>query len=268
MIIPRESFSMNAHHILDPGGRFRVPAKLCALGIMTKAPQAGKVKTRLTPPLTPEEAAGLNVCFLRDLTSSIEKACQQSPARGVGIYTPVGAEAAYGNILPERFFLIPQRGDEFGERLTAATQDLITVGFESVCLINSDSPTVPVFCFVEAVKELSKPGDRIMLGPSDDGGYYLIGMKKLHRRLFEEIDWSSERVFAQTKQRATELGLRVHQLASGFDVDDGATLRRLCDEVLGEESRSTTDIAPATRKFLSEIIEHEGRNRIWPEQNE
>jgi rSAM/selenodomain-associated transferase 1 len=265
MIIPRESFGMNAHHILDPGAQFRVPAKLCALGIMTKAPQAGKVKTRLTPPLTPEEAAALTICFLRDLASSIEKACKQSPARGVGIYMPVGAEAAYENILPERFFLIPQRGDGFGERLAAATKDLITVGFGSVCLINSDSPTVPAFSFAEAAKELSKPGDRIVLGPAADGGYYLIGMKKLHRHLFEEIDWSTERVFDQTMKRAAGTGLEVHQLPSGFDVDDGAMLRRLCDELLGEKSRSTPDIAPATRKFLSEIIEHEGRDRIWPE---
>ena len=181
---------------------------------------------------------------------------------------PLGAEAAYANILPRRFFLIPQRGDGFGERLAAATQDLFTVGFESVCLINSDSPMVPAFSFAEAVKELSKPGDRIVLGPSDDGGYYLIGMKKLHRHLFEQIDWSTERVFAQTMKRAAETGLEVDQLPSGFDVDDGATLRRLCDELLGEKSRSTPNTAPATRKFLSEIIEHEGRDRIWPEQNE
>jgi glycosyltransferase A (GT-A) superfamily protein (DUF2064 family) len=124
---------------------------------------------------------------------------------------------------------------------------------------------VPAFSFAEAAKELVKPGDRIVLGRSDDGGYYLIGMTKLHCRLFEQIDWSTERVFAQTMERAAETGLEVHQLPSGFDVDDSATLRRLCDELLGEKSRLTSDIAPATRKFLSEIIEHEGRDRIWPE---
>lgn len=254
---------MNAHQILDPGAQFRVPPNLCALGIMTKAPQAGKVKTRLTPPLTPEEAAELNVCFLRDLASSIEKACTLSRASGVGIYMPVGAEAAYRNILPGRFFLIPQRDDGFGERLAAATTDLFTVGFESVCLINSDSPTVGALSFAEAAKALTKPGDRLVLGPSADGGYYLIGMKKLHRRLFEEIDWSTERVFDQTMQRAAETSLEVHQLPGGFDVDDHATLHRLCDEVLGRNSGSGNDVAPATRRFLSGIIAREGRARIW-----
>jgi rSAM/selenodomain-associated transferase 1 len=251
---------MKRHQILDPAGMSRVPKKRRALGIMTKAPQAGKVKTRLTPPLTAAESAEINSCFLSDLARSIKLASLQSPSLGVGIYTPIGAESAYENILPDSFFLIPQRGDSFGERLAFATEDLLKVGFEAVCLINSDSPTVPTSSFVEAVEELMKPGDRIVLGPSDDGGYYLIGLKKLHRRIFEEIDWSTKHVFDQTRQRAAEIGLDVHLLPHGFDVDDSKTLRRLCDELLGE----ATAAAPSTRNFLKQIIEREGRQRIWP----
>src|ERR1700730_1373099 len=100
---------MSIHTVLNPYGPVRMPLKRCALGIMTKAPQAGKVKTRLTPPLTPEEAAELNICFLCDVSASIAQACRQSPALGVGIFTPVGTEAAYENILPHDFFLVPQR---------------------------------------------------------------------------------------------------------------------------------------------------------------
>jgi uncharacterized protein len=229
---------------------------------MTKAPQAGKVKTRLTPPLTPEEAAELNRCFLRDLGMSILQACDQSPAQGVGIFTPLGAEAAYENILPPEFFLVSQRGERFGERLLLATEDLFKVGFNSVCLINSDSPTVPATAFAEAAIELANPGDRIVLGPSEDGGYYLIGFKKLHRRVFEEIDWSTERVFAQTKERAAELRVPVHALERGLDVDDRATLAKLCDKLFGNDADST--VALATRNFLSELFEREGRDRIWP----
>ena len=115
---------MALYQLLDRSAQSQVPPNLCALGIMTKAPQPGKVKTRLTPPLSPEEAAQLNSCFLRDLAHSISAACKHAAARGVGIYTPLGAEAAYENILTPDFFLIPQRGDDFGQRLIFAAEDL------------------------------------------------------------------------------------------------------------------------------------------------
>jgi rSAM/selenodomain-associated transferase 1 len=255
---------MSRHKILDPNGESRVTPNHCALGIMTKAPEAGKVKTRLTPPLTGEEAATLNICFLIDLAESILTTTEQAPTRGIGIYTPDGAEAVYENILPDDFFLLPQRGNDFGERLTFAAEDLFKVGFESVCLINSDSPTVAASNFIEAARELAKPGDRTVLGPSEDGGYYLIGLKQVHPRLFEEIDWSTEHVFNQTLHRASEVGVKVHKLPIGFDVDDGASLRRLCDELLGKTQELSAGVAPNTQKFLSEIVRREGRDRIWP----
>jgi rSAM/selenodomain-associated transferase 1 len=254
--------TMKPFEMLTPSRGAEKAKGLCALGIMTKAPEPGKVKTRLTPPLTPEESAKLNICFLRDLSSSIAKASEIAPARGVGIYTPVGSEAVYENILPCDFGLLPQRGEGFGERLTKAVEDLLAIGFQSVCLINSDSPTVLPSTFAEAAGQLSKPGDRIVLGPSDDGGYYLIGLKKLHRAVFEQIDWSTERVFEQTITRASEVGVDVHQLARGFDVDDRGTLQRLCDELLGSDAR--LEVASHTREFLSELVNREGRGRIWP----
>ncbi len=232
---------------------------------MTKVPRPGRVKTRLTPPLTPEEAAALNTCFLRDTTTAISAAEAEGLARGVGGYTPVGEESAYVGILPDDFELIPQRGDLFGERLTLAAQDLLSAGFDSLCLIDSDSPTVPQHAYAEAARLLSAPGDRIVFGPSDDGGYYLIGMKQLHRRLFEEIDWSTERVAQQTIERAKEIGVAVELLPTWYDVDDRATLRRLCDELLGEPvAKAAGYPAPETRAFLSSVIAREGRERIWP----
>src|SRR5437879_5966282 len=115
---------MNApHRILDPSKDDRVPSGLAALAVMTKAPQAGRVKTRLTPPLSSEEAATLNICFLRDTAAAISRTTGRVRALGVGVYTPRGAEAAYSGILPEEFILVPQRGDAFGERLTAAMDD-------------------------------------------------------------------------------------------------------------------------------------------------
>ncbi len=239
------------HRVLDPAARVPVGKNLCALAVMTKAPRAGQVKTRLVPPLSPEEAAQLNVCFLRDTAAAIGKACGTT-ARGVGVYTPIGAEAAYIDILPDDFDLLPQRGDGFGERLAFATEDLFQCGFGSVCLIDSDSPTLSADVYAEAVEALSKPGNRVVLGPSDDGGYYLIGLKQNHRQLFERIDWSTERVLEQTQQRARALSLEVSLLPTGYDVDDAATLRRLCDELLSHQA--VRDVAPNTRKFLATLI--------------
>jgi len=261
---------MNAtHRVLDPDKGNLVRPGLCALAVMTKAPQAGRVKTRLTPPLSPEEAAALNICFLRDTAAAIARATDGSRAQGVAVYTPVGAENAYAGILPDEFVLVPQRGDAFGERLVAATEDLLRLGFDSLCLIDSDSPTVPEKAFVQAVDLLARAEDSVVLGPSDDGGYYLIGLKKLHRRLFDGIDWSTGRVLEQTLAAARELSLPVHLLPTWFDVDDRATLSRLCRELFGSNGSGASGFAaPATRGFLSALLEREGRDRIWPNESQ
>jgi hypothetical protein len=254
---------MNRFDILDPTIQGQNAPWFCALAIMTKAPRAGQVKTRLIPPLKPDEAAELNRFFLRDTITTIANAATPKDACGIAVYTPIGSESAYTDILPDNFRLLPQRGDRFGERLYFAALDLFKCGFESVCLIDSDSTTVPLENFVQAVRLLQRPGDRVVLGPCDDGGYYLIGLKKPHKELFERIDWSTERVLAQTRQHARELGLEVKLLPVGYDVDDSASLQRLCEELLtGNQSDS---VAPRTREFLSDIIAREGRTRIWPD---
>lgn len=256
----------SVHRVLDSSAGIQVRSGLCALGVMTKAPRAGRVKTRLTPPLTSEEAAALNTCFLRDTANAISSASAQCLARGIGVYTPVGDESAYADILPTDFELIAQRGDAFGERLTNAVEDLRAVGFDAVCLIDSDSPTVPQTAYADAARILAQQGDRMVFGPSDDGGYYLIGLKQLHRRLFEDIDWSTERVAEQTLQRAKEIGLEVALLPTWYDVDDRMTLRRLCDELLASGGNSAGYAAPETKSFLANLVAREGRERIWPNE--
>lgn len=251
--------------MLQPGEIESTNSALCALAIMTKAPRAGQVKTRLTPPLTAEEAAALNICFLRDLAASIDQAGPGS--RGIGCYTPVGAEGAYRDVLPAGFQLIAQRETDLGQRLIGAIEDLLSVGFNAVCLINSDSPTAPSAVFAEAAQVLAEPNDKLVLGPSDDGGYYLIGTKKLRPRLFEEIDWSTGQVLAQTQERAAEIGLDVHLLPFCYDVDDRSTLARLCRELLSPDALQNPNLAPATREFLQTIISQGARERIWPENS-
>lgn len=252
------------HRVLDPAAGLQVPPGLCALAIMTKAPRAGQVKTRLSPPLTADEAAELNACFLRDTATAISSAVDKGHARGIGVYTPVGEENAYAEILPAHFELLAQRGDAFGERLLAAAEDLLAIGFESFCLIDSDSPTVPEHHFAEAVRFLRKGGDRMVFGPSDDGGYYLIGLKKAHRELFEGIDWSTERTSEQTMEKAKKLGLNLELLPAWYDVDDRATLQRLCGELLEPKEPNAAHSASETRTFLADLIGREGRERIWP----
>lgn len=248
----------------------------CALGVMIKAPRAGASKTRLVPPLTHEEAARLSVAFLCDTAANIAGACGESSdggVHGVAVYTPVGAEGAFDGLLPQGFALLAQRGEAFGERLFHASADLLRLGYASCCLIDSDSPTLPRALLSAAVEELARPGDRLVLGPADDGGYYLIGLKHAHRRLFEEIAWSTPDVLVQTIERAREINLDVGLLPAWYDVDDAATLRRLCGELFDARGREGDACdarlapypAPRTRAELARLFEAEGRARILNE---
>ena len=240
--------------ILDPTQTQQQLSGLCALAVMAKAPRAGKVKTRLAPPLTLEHSAALNTCFLRDTTANI-----QTVVGGAGVicYTPVGDEVAFDGLLPEGFQLIAQRGDGFGERLLFAAQDLLACGFGSVCLIDSDSPTLPHGALDRAVAELAKPGDRVVLGGSDDGGYYLIGLKAAHSVVFDRITWSTGSVFAETVERAREAGLEFVELPLWYDVDDGATLCVLAAELLQGARPAFASVpgynAVNTRSFLQNL---------------
>lgn len=234
---------------------------ICALGLMAKAPLEGEVKTRLVPPLTSREAAALNICFLRDMAANINSI---EEASGLVVYTPAGSESAFAGVLPEGFSFLAQRGAHLGERLCNATDDLLRQGYGAVCLINSDSPTLPRSILIRALQSLAKDGDRVVLGAAEDGGYYLIGLKHAHRNLFNEIAWSTSDVLARTRQRAAEIDLPVELLPPWYDVDDAATLTRLCDELLFTSPLNDAYPAPHTRAFLETIVVSEGRQRICP----
>ncbi|HYV11769.1 MAG TPA: TIGR04282 family arsenosugar biosynthesis glycosyltransferase [Pyrinomonadaceae bacterium] len=228
---------------------------------MAKAPLEGEVKTRLVPPLTAREAAALNICFLRDMATNINSI---EAASGLVVYTPAGSESAFAGVLPERFSFLAQRGAHLGERLCNATDDLLRQGFGSVCLINSDSPTLPRSILIRALESLATEGDRVVLGAAEDGGYYLIGLKHAHRNLFNEIAWSTSDVLARTKQRAAEIDLPVELLPPWYDVDDAGTLTRLCEELLFTSPLNGAYPAPHTRAFLEAVVKSEGPQRICP----
>jgi len=231
---------------------------------MAKAPVAGEVKTRLVPPLTAPEAAALNLCFLRDMAANIESVSETEAASGLVVYTPTGSEYAFDGVLPQGFKLLAQRGASLGERLCNATDDLLTHGYRAVCLINSDSPTLPGSILIRAVESLAVDGDRVVLGAAEDGGYYLIGLKHAHRKLFDGIAWSTSEVLARTRERAAEIDLPVELLPPWYDVDDADTLKRLCEELFLTPSSNGAYPAPHTRAFLDSIINTEGLERICP----
>lgn len=224
---------------------------------MAKAPRPGKVKTRLSPPLTPEQAATINTCFLRDTTANIGGLAEEGACAGVISYTPAGDESLFEGLLPEGFRLIPQHGDGFGERLLTTAQDLLACGFSSVCLIDSDSPTVPREAFAMAVDALRRPGDRIVVGPSHDGGYYLIGMKRARAEIFANISWSTAAVFAETVAAVRGIGVELVTLPLWYDVDDAATLAILRTELVDGLRPGFTSVrgfpAEHSRAFLEQL---------------
>ena len=251
------TLTRSPYPILDPAHPIPALHYLCALTVMAKAPRAGRVKTRLSPPLTLDQTAALNICFLRDTTENLA-----TVTHGAGLisYTPIGDEALFAGLLPETFALVPQRGDGFGERLLSAAQDMLALGYGSVCLIDSDSPTVPVAAYTQAVQALAAPGDRVVLGPSHDGGYYLIGLKLPHSEPFDRISWSTSTVLAETRQRCTEAGLELVELPLWYDVDDASTLALLEAELLHNQPPAFTSLpgysAPHTRQFLFQLTQN------------
>ncbi|WP_158945446.1 TIGR04282 family arsenosugar biosynthesis glycosyltransferase [Granulicella sp. S190] len=259
------SASSVSYPILDPAMPLAARAGQCALAVMAKAPRPGRVKTRLAPPLSLEQAAEINICFLRDTTEGLSTVAAAGRATGIVSYTPVGDEALFDHLLPGDFLLIPQRGDGFGERLLATAEDLLSCGYGSVCLIDSDSPTVPAVAFEQAVAELQKGGDRIVLGPSQDGGYYLIGLKRAHAEVFAGITWSTASVFSETVAAAEAAGIEVVVLPLWYDVDDGATLELLEAELLRDTPPPFATLAgygaEHTRAYLRMLRQQGGEGR-------
>ena len=243
--------------VIDPATYRVATTAACALVMMAKAPRIGAVKTRLTPLLSSEQAARLSCCFIRDMADNIGTLTDDSRVSGVVAYTPNGEEDAFDGLLPDGFHLLAQRGADLGERLLNAAADLFNVGFANVCLINSDSPTLPQSLLIDALTALRRAGERAVLGEASDGGYYLIGLQAPQPHLFQGIAWSTPRVASQTLARAAERGLDVTRLAHWYDVDDAPSLRELHDELRGTGpwagNRHRGYPAPETARFLQEL---------------
>jgi uncharacterized protein len=221
--------SSDSHPISAPA------AAGCGIAFMAKASTPGRAKTRLVPPLTFEEAAVLNTAFLRDVADNVLAAAggagRHGGITGYAAYGPPGSEDFFRDTLPPAIGLIEAWRPDFGDCLLHTIEEIFARGHAAAVVLNSDSPTLPTDYLVETAAALAQPGDRAVLGPSSDGGYYLLGLKAPHRHMFANIAWSTEQVARQTLERAREIDLNVHRLPTWYDVDDVDSLRRLHGEL-------------------------------------
>jgi uncharacterized protein len=223
-----------------------------AVAIICKTPRPGQSKTRLSPPLPPEECAAISACFIQDLSGTIAHVASDGRAAGYAVYTPAGTETELRALLPKGFGLLLQGGGDLGVRLDKGIRDLLAAGHAGAIIINSDSPTLPRAILDAAVGAVLN-GDNAVLSPAIDGGYTLIGLSKPHPHLFADIPWSTDVVYELTLQRAREIGLPVVALDGWYDVDDAASYAMLERELNGVHPPCATgplQDAPKTRAFV------------------
>jgi len=192
--------------------------------IFTKRPVAGRVKTRLCPPLGPAGAARLAAGMLRDVVAR-SLACPDFHT--ALFYSPAEERPWFASAFPDLPDLRPQQGAGLAERLAAAFEETLD-GREvrTLVAVGSDQPLVSTHRVVEAHAALEQGAD-LVLGPDLGGGYYLIGMRESYPELFTEVAMSSSDMCAATVALAEQRGLSVRMLAVGYDVDVEADLLRL-----------------------------------------
>lgn len=225
-----------------------------AVVVMARSPEGARApKTRLADVLPEEQdRRRLYAAFLTDIVSG----CRTIDAITVRIaYTEDGGTGGFDGAGVATTELMPQRGDDLGDRERRVFEDLFRDGFSPVVMIGSDLPTLPPGRIGEALDRLRADGDRVVIGPANDGGYYLIGLAarsadSVVPDLFSDIRWSTASARADTVAAANRCGLRVDLLGDWYDVDDEAGFDRLRAEL------ATTDgaqRAPASKRVLEEI---------------
>lgn len=209
---------------------------------MAREPAPGTVKTRLRPSLSDDDIAALYNGFLHDRIDQVRSLQGAAPAIA---FTPPESRTFFAELAPD-CLLLPQTGDGLSTRLIGIVGRLLEMGHRGVIATDSDSPTLPTEHLQEAVERLATAATDVALGPSDDGGYYLIGVRRPYPQLFDGIPWSTPQVYDETLKRAADSGLRVASLPVWYDVDTPAEFERLRAElaVLG------TSAPRHTRRFF------------------
>ncbi|MDD2902427.1 MAG: TIGR04282 family arsenosugar biosynthesis glycosyltransferase [Syntrophales bacterium] len=217
--------------------------------IFAKEPLAGQVKTRLSPPLSPKAAARLYQYFLEDI---LEEMGSLPEIRLAVAYSPDKAKDFFRKMAPSGALLFSQEGDDLSTRLVRAFDRGFAAGFKTVLVRNSDSPDLPEEIVLAAEQALTADGADLVLSPSPDGGYNLVGLKQPQPRLFQGISWSSPRVLADTLGLARQLFLAVHLLPSWPDIDTMDDLRAF----------AARPLAPGTPGRRSHLFTHELLEKI------
>lgn len=215
-----------------------------ALAVMAKVPVAGEVKTRLCPPLVPRDAAALARCFLLDRIEQLTVVLTGDP---MVAFAPREREREIRALLPAGVRLVPQAGADLGARLDRLLTDLLGEGYPGAIAVDADSPTLPTGFLERACRHLLDATADVVVGPCEDGGYYLIGLRAPAPALFRDMPWSTATVLAETVARARDLGLRLALLPPWFDVDRGEDLARLRAEA---RARPEAFRPPRTLAFL------------------
>lgn len=218
------------------------PRESVAVVVFAKAPAPGAVKTRLCPPLSPREAAALARSFLRDRIAQVRDLCGVSP---IVAYSPASERKPFERLAPD-LALVAQRGRDLGDRMRTALRESLRAGHRAAIAVGTDTPTLPAGHLRRAVDLVGSGDVDVVLGPAEDCGYYLIGVRDDHPTLFEDVPWSTPAVLAVTLRRAAEARLRTAMLPDWFDVDTPDDLARL-RAALAENPGA----APATARFLA-----------------
>jgi rSAM/selenodomain-associated transferase 1 len=198
-----------------------------ALAAMAKVPVRGEVKTRLCPPLTLAQAAKLGRCLVAD---RVEQLGAVPRADRLVAFWPPEREPEARALVPAGLRLVSQHGADLGARMGRLLSDLLAEGYAGAIVVGTDTPTLPTAYLEEACAQLRSGAADVTVGPAEDGGYYLIGLRVTAPELFTDMPWGGGTVYAETLARARARGRRVAVLPSWFDVDRPADLMRLTGE--------------------------------------
>lgn len=195
-----------------------------ALLIFAKQPVPGRVKTRLSPPLSPDDAARLYSCMLAD---TVGKHSSGRHFEALLFFEPSdGAEEFFRRTCPG-LPAFSQQGEGLGERLERAFASAFAMGFSAVACIGSDSPDLPRWYVEDAFRLLQEGRAEVVFGPVEDGGYCLLAATRHYSGLFRDIPWSTGEVLERSERQARALGLRTLRLPVWHDVDTAEDLERM-----------------------------------------